>query len=355
MSHHMRIRSIFLWLIIYTSFESNASNEVIEFGFKTSDGAQSHSPNPIVLTLWFNTTIYQGTTPAPTASTWYTLSMQNEPYFNIIGRNCSNITQPKVMFQLDHPDAVCVDRTRVVTQSGDWYGIDKFYRNNSLHDVMWIDNERWHPEGWHNPPFKQIVYFDTTRPNVSIDDAAWSDGTNVNSRSESNMYQCYRLTTTHPTVFPTQSIATTHLETHSLDNTEEKTIEMEKSQSNSVWIVMFWVMGSCIVCIGCMCVIICLKTKRISVNQYMVDVNGHNINQKRPKQATAHNIDLSDSNNKKDDDRKRESFDKITSEGPDVMQTVDNMAQDAFEVIGDHEMIGETYGADTLDIEGAIN
>eukprot|EP01083_Nonionella_stella_P011709 33241_1 len=190
MSHHMRIRSIFLWLIIYTSFESNASNEVIEFGFKTSDGAQSHSPNPIVLTLWFNTTIYQGTTPAPTASTWYTLSMQNEPYFNIIGRNCSNITQPKVMFQLDHPDAVCVDRTRVVTQSGDWYGIDKVYKYDSP-SVFCVDNQD--PVEWTNGfgPFKQIIYFDTTRPNVFINDSAWREGTNADPRS--NTYQCDRI------------------------------------------------------------------------------------------------------------------------------------------------------------------
>eukprot|EP01083_Nonionella_stella_P314458 1132892_1 len=190
----MHIRSIFIWPIISficTSFGSDVSNEVTQFGFKTAVADGSYTPATILITLWFGSTIYQGSTSAPDGQNiWYTLTMQNKPYFSVIERNCSKITQAKIMFELDATDAVGIDQVRVETQSGDWYGINKHYRESSLHDVIWIDNE-----AWHHAPYKQIVYFDTTRPNVFIDDAAWSDGTNVYSRSPSNTHQCSRLST----------------------------------------------------------------------------------------------------------------------------------------------------------------
>eukprot|EP01083_Nonionella_stella_P106791 308501_1 len=190
----MHIRSIFIWPIISficTSFGSDVSNEVTQFGFKTAVADGSYTPATILITLWFGSTIYQGSTSAPDGQNiWYTLTMQNKPYFSVIERNCSKITQAKIMFELDATDAVGIDQVRVETQSGDWYGINKHYRESSLDDVIWIDNE-----AWHHAPYKQIVYFDTTRPNVFIDDAAWSDGTNVYSRSPSNTHQCSRLST----------------------------------------------------------------------------------------------------------------------------------------------------------------
>eukprot|EP01083_Nonionella_stella_P203452 742350_1 len=190
----MHIRSIFIWPIISficTSFGSDVSNEVTQFGFKTAVADGSYTPATILITLWFGSTIYQGSTSAPDGQNiWYTLTMQNKPYFSVIERNCSKITQAKIMFELDATDAVGIDQVRVDTQSGDWYGINKHYRESSLDDVIWIDNE-----AWHHAPYKQIVYFDTTRPNVFIDDAAWSDGTNVYSRSPSNTHQCSRLST----------------------------------------------------------------------------------------------------------------------------------------------------------------
>eukprot|EP01083_Nonionella_stella_P203447 742341_1 len=197
----MRIRTIFMWLVIYTSFDYNASNEVTEFRFKRYDDSTSYSSHSILITLWFGTTIYQVSAVAPgDAKTWLTFSMQNEPYLSVIGRNCSNITQAKIMFELDNPDSVCVDQVEIHTQSGDWYGIDRMYSwyENKFLDWLCIDNENAQ-----YAPFKQIIYFDTMRPNIFIDNAAWSNGTTVNPQS--HMYQCdpiemTRLTAKHGTL-----------------------------------------------------------------------------------------------------------------------------------------------------------
>eukprot|EP01083_Nonionella_stella_P203448 742342_1 len=196
----MRIRTIFMWLVIYTSFDYNASNEVTEFRFKRYDDSTSYSSHSILITLWFGTTIYQVSAVAPgDAKTWLTFSMQNEPYLSVIGRNCSNITQAKIMFELDNPDSVCVDQVEIHTQSGDWYGIDRMYSwyENKFLDWLCIDNENAQ-----YAPFKQIIYFDTMRPNMFIDNAGWRNGMNV--IPQSNTYQCdpfptTRLTPTHGT------------------------------------------------------------------------------------------------------------------------------------------------------------
>eukprot|EP01083_Nonionella_stella_P039693 107961_1 len=190
---YMRIRSIFelfVWFLISTSFEFSASNEVTEFGFKTDSWERSDTQHMMVITLWFGDTIYQVSSGALQLDTWYTFSNQSEPYFRVIGRNCSNLTQTKMMFELNDADAACVVQMYVLTQSGDWYGVNKTWnwRKNKFTHYLCIDNEPSEAA-----PFKQIIYFDTTRPNVYIADAAWRDGTNVDSRS--NMSQCDPITT----------------------------------------------------------------------------------------------------------------------------------------------------------------
>eukprot|EP01083_Nonionella_stella_P298301 1012671_1 len=175
---------ILIYLVIGALFWSNASNEVIEFGFKTGNHSWHRTPHMVTLTLWSESTIYQVSTTAGQSgqtSTWFNFSIHQDPYFHVLGRHCSNITQTKMMIELDNPDAVCIDQVKIVTQSGVWYGIEQFYIRNTLKDLFCIDNDQY-------PPSKQIIYFDTTRPNQYINDAAWSNGTNVDPRS--NTYQC---------------------------------------------------------------------------------------------------------------------------------------------------------------------
>eukprot|EP01083_Nonionella_stella_P106790 308500_1 len=183
---HMRVLSIFTYLAICTSCGSNASYLVTEFGFKTGNEYLHNTGDISVVTLWFNSTIYQASTTALHIDTWFTFHMLQEPYFRVIATNCSNITHAKIMIQLDSDDAVCVDQVKLVTQSGVLYGIDAHSDNDT---VICIDNEPV-SQPYGNGPYKQILYFDTTRPNVYINDSLWRDGTNV--IPQSNTFQCAR-------------------------------------------------------------------------------------------------------------------------------------------------------------------
>eukprot|EP01083_Nonionella_stella_P203449 742343_1 len=170
------------------------SNEVTEFGFKTGTGDWHGTPHVLTLTLWFDSTIYQVSTTAWPINTWFTFYMDQEPYFSVIGRNCSNITQTKMMIELDDPNALCIDQVKVVTQAGVWYGMEQLYIRDTLEDLLCIDNEPYETQ---YGPSKQIIYFDTARPNEYIDDATWSEGTNVDPRSKT--YQCDLMPTTRLT------------------------------------------------------------------------------------------------------------------------------------------------------------
>eukprot|EP01083_Nonionella_stella_P065544 171848_1 len=126
---------ILIYLVIGALFWSNASNEVIEFGFKTGNHSWHGTPHMVTLTLWSESTIYQVSTTAGQSgqtSTWFNFSIHQDPYFHVLGRHCSNITQTKMMIELDNPDAVCIDQVNIVTQSGVWYGIEQFYIRNTL-------------------------------------------------------------------------------------------------------------------------------------------------------------------------------------------------------------------------------
>eukprot|EP01083_Nonionella_stella_P184539 670367_1 len=209
----MSILLFLLWISVISVclHQSIALNDVTSIEISIAPDVEGYGPsqNIVEITLWFNLTIYQYSFE-PTDSTY----SANASTFTILGSsNCHedhNVThEAKLMIELKHKtgadinDAVIIDSI-VFRTSTTWYGISGrcvddalletqtfFYYDqysdyimdelncNSGKSNIWMCIDSQMDKEMGCSPVKQIFYFDTTRPNQSINDAAWSDGTNV--------------------------------------------------------------------------------------------------------------------------------------------------------------------------------
>eukprot|EP01083_Nonionella_stella_P232478 820031_1 len=133
----------------------------------------------------------------PQPNTQYSLSSAE---FTTIGQSdCMDASDAKIMIERDGKDAVYIDWITFETYSGIWYGIDgycafdqadiDYYLNPSYGYTDWIEEESGCPLGYSTlhlcvdndscAPIKQIFYFDVLRPNESIMDCVYEDGTDV--------------------------------------------------------------------------------------------------------------------------------------------------------------------------------
>eukprot|EP01083_Nonionella_stella_P235336 827632_1 len=176
-----RLLSICMQLLFWVSFQLQAPHDVTEFGFLTAALDWCGTTDLIIVTLWYNSVIFQFSTIPLERSTWYTL-IGNVSSLDayIIGTKCTH-TQPKLMIETKGVNALGVDKVKFVTQSGVWYGVNQIYIENERTSLVCFStdpvNDCNHYPGYRMA--KHIFHFDLTRPNVFIDDANWSDGSNV--------------------------------------------------------------------------------------------------------------------------------------------------------------------------------
>eukprot|EP01083_Nonionella_stella_P312415 1117277_1 len=177
---------------------------------------ESGTKYDVIATLWFNFTLYEYTMRSPGVGAIQT-STTND--LNIIDEyNCTtqsnSMDEIKLVVENNSADSITLDRIKLMTASGTWYGIEAAcitqQQMNALSQLdppppispvstctsgfarQWIciDNE---PTDC--GPYKQIFYFDTLRPNEYITDAYYADATHIVAQFDS----C------QPTISPTLS------------------------------------------------------------------------------------------------------------------------------------------------------
>eukprot|EP01084_Bolivina_argentea_P264579 448195_1 len=224
-------------LLLFKIQSSTALNDVESLSVKIYDGSTSDTVGTVYLTLWFNFTIYQYTLPATTVGATFTAYQNAQPTFTILGSSdChlpsyNNIPESKIMIENNNGNTVLIDSIKFNTSSGTWYGFDSVcihYQSNTYasswrimdnecnsfyehYECICIDND-------YNEcrPYKQIIYFDTLRPDTYISNAQWSDGTNIYpqiktcdpTKNPTHFPTIYP--TLNPTENPTKSPITTH-------------------------------------------------------------------------------------------------------------------------------------------------
>eukprot|EP01083_Nonionella_stella_P071545 192202_1 len=222
---------LLLWMLQVLSVI--AFDDVIEINISTSSymrsGFDASSVNPIPITFWFNVTMYQFTLFPTKINTTYSTSTFTITHPPDCGPESDhNTSQAKIMVENSDNDVLVLDTFTFTLGSGVWYGI-----NGRCLDDLLVDTQSF--LSWTNyydflldesncgssqsniwmcidddsadcGPYKQIFYFDLTRPNQFINDALWSDGTNILSQT----------TSCDPTAHPTEN--QTHVPTNNPAN-----------------------------------------------------------------------------------------------------------------------------------------
>eukprot|EP01083_Nonionella_stella_P006173 17949_1 len=144
---------IIIYALLFIHVTGLGELHFIRTTLSDKDGASSSGT--ITMTLWFKNTVYQYSFTNPAASEIFESYVQQSPMLTTISSShCVNLEEVKVMIEIDDTtDAAMIDKISIHTVSGIWFGIDQICR-------VRIDNE---PD--HFDPYKQIVYFDLTRPN----------------------------------------------------------------------------------------------------------------------------------------------------------------------------------------------
>eukprot|EP01083_Nonionella_stella_P153235 492013_1 len=175
------LRILLSWVLIaHYSKPLYALNDVTTITLQTTSNTNAGTDGIVVITLWYNFTIYRYTLDQPKRDKIFINHRDASPVFNIIGSsNChkheyNNIPKSQVMIALNDADAVKIAKIKFDTASGEWYGISGYMRDGTKSGSLCVDNDVNNCG-----PLKQIMHFDTARPNEYISDATWSDGTDV--------------------------------------------------------------------------------------------------------------------------------------------------------------------------------
>eukprot|EP01083_Nonionella_stella_P016694 46638_1 len=173
----------------------------INISIGTHNSALSTPNNPIQFTLFFNFTIYQFSLSPQIIG--HTYSITTTAFDTIKSSDCPFI-DAKIMMQNDADAALDVNSFSFETAPGIWYGISGRCIDDALNQTQsWLYWAYWGQyimkeascnSGFSNVwmcvdtditaslgcgPYKQMLYFDTMRPNQFINNATWSDATDV--------------------------------------------------------------------------------------------------------------------------------------------------------------------------------
>eukprot|EP01083_Nonionella_stella_P217756 781561_1 len=227
-TNHMLFFNLLLilsWINISSSVE-----ELVSFGVTTrEDIGASVSGGLHTITVWFNRNVYQ-CTKTPNTVTTHTCNAAS----SLLG--CDSNAQIGARMLVQNPsgdgshlrafitttgngtnnvnyqiEGLCIPDSAVSTVIGlsaRTIGMDNqnvLCQNGYTHFSTWcIDSDAPSLSGSCGP-WRQVIHFDLTQPNVMIDNALWEDGTSVTISTDSNE-ECNALwPTAAPTEFPSLS------------------------------------------------------------------------------------------------------------------------------------------------------
>eukprot|EP01083_Nonionella_stella_P139193 424101_1 len=210
----------FLSSFLFSLFISNiiTAQEIVEsISILTGSHTNSDSDTTLYITLWFNNRVHQYSVYQPAESTTYTANRLSSPQYTLLGCTSQSTPDAKIMFQNDITDGVEIERIQFTTSFGTLYGIDEFCIPSNLYGSYqdnFIINDNVCPNGYDHyellcvdndegdcRPYRQIFYFDVTRPNQYISNPLFEDATYVNPYD--GLVSC-----TNPTPNPTKQPTT---------------------------------------------------------------------------------------------------------------------------------------------------
>eukprot|EP01083_Nonionella_stella_P075391 204956_1 len=166
---------LFIWLMM------TSAAELVEFGFEVGGNKQKYVPVPV--TLWFNHALYQTSVEPINRDTWYLGHKTKSPTFTLLGlSDCSPNTDnavTKMMIESYSGDDLHITEMKIVTDS-DWYGATSWIIQGVHLTRTCLSNLNDDcPNQGTGGIYKQMFYFDTSKPNQFIEDAQWSDAMDV--------------------------------------------------------------------------------------------------------------------------------------------------------------------------------
>eukprot|EP01083_Nonionella_stella_P054721 144439_1 len=196
----LKLLSLFLFhIFIITPFGAADGIAAVEIALSTP--GFSWTVDPITVTIWFDHVVYQYPLVTDASTKTYTTTS-----LSVLGKyECASSNPPsKIMFSNPGADGLMMDEIKITTTSGTWYGI----QGRCIDDLFmvtqsWVvDSDGY--EDWYTAeplcdsgnsniwicidnqdtdcgPAKQVLYFDTSRPNQYINDADWSEGGTVSA------------------------------------------------------------------------------------------------------------------------------------------------------------------------------
>eukprot|EP01084_Bolivina_argentea_P143119 251375_1 len=197
---------------------------VQSFSIKTATHVDSGSPHTITLTLWFNDIIYECNIVPANTNTVYMCDSNSYTIISACGAR-----EYKLKIEVPDANAPIFSSASVIASDGTLYGINSWcipnslvsstrYQSNplwitSVNDTCGIDTTQYtnlciDTQEGDCAPAKQIIYFDTSKPNEYRESSLWTDAT---------------ITTISPTQNPTTILPTTTAPTTSSPTTNNPT------------------------------------------------------------------------------------------------------------------------------------
>eukprot|EP01083_Nonionella_stella_P248847 861102_1 len=214
------IKIIFFIAFIITP--SKSVDELTEVIIYLANTNSAHTAQPTLITLWFGSFVYEYELDTNSDTKEYITAVQD-----MIQLGASTCPNPKIMIENDSSNSLLIDKIRVDTESGKWYGIrtrcfddillsyqpflnDPEYINDYLEDDATCDSGK--ANTWFCIedqldaclPFKQILYFDMSAVDTSATGVSWEDASVLSDDEIS----CVSSPTQQPTPGPTSNSPT---------------------------------------------------------------------------------------------------------------------------------------------------
>ena len=228
----------FIKNVTYTNLISDPTNALTirEFGVTLDTEVVAGTSATVTIQLWFNYTIYQCQLSAPSnRGHTYSCDVTQHPEY-IVGTSYCDDATPRIMIQNHHSDGVLFSSVYFTTINNITYGIESFcipqsisygayYSNLEIadtecgssteykhYDALCIDSDVPTTNSGSCYPPKQMLYFDTSKPDQYINAATWSPADDIECPPTSSP-------TTNPTSAPTKLPSSTPTINPSLEPT----------------------------------------------------------------------------------------------------------------------------------------